>query len=78
MKTRSIWFILESIKYCDPKNTITRKQHYLNLLKPSYNKLDIAYSRLGYRYIKQAIDKMRVAYKKRKISKEIKAKLRKI
>ncbi len=75
-KHGSSGFILEILEYCYLKDAIIRKKHYLYLLKASYNKLNIAYSSLGHRYTKEAIDKMRAA--EGNLSEEIKAKLRKI
>ena len=70
-------FILEILEYCDPKDAITREQYSLDLLKPIYNTLNIAYSSFGYKHTKQALDKMKAAHKERTLSEETKAKLRK-
>lgn len=70
-------FLLEILEYCDPKDVISREQYYLTLLKPTYNSLKIAYSSLGYKHTKEAIAKMISAHKKRELSQETKAKLRK-
>lgn len=32
-------FKLEILEYCDEKVIIEREQHYINLLKPEYNKV---------------------------------------
>ena len=40
-------FELEILEYCDPENLIKREQYYIDLLKPEYNILKIAGSRLG-------------------------------
>jgi excinuclease UvrABC nuclease subunit len=41
-------FKLEILKYCNPAKCTQLEQFYLDLLKPSYNILQIAGSRLGY------------------------------
>jgi group I intron endonuclease len=40
-------FTLEILEYCNPSDLINREQHYIDLLKPEYNILKIAGSRLG-------------------------------
>src|SRR5438477_10959207 len=40
-------FTLEILEYCDSKDLIKREQYYIDLLKPQYNILKIAGSRLG-------------------------------
>ena len=40
-------FTIEILEYCDPKDLIKREQYYIDLLKPEYNILKIAGSRLG-------------------------------
>jgi len=40
-------FSLERIEYCDLADLIKREQYYIDLLKPEYNILKIAGSRLG-------------------------------
>lgn len=40
-------FILEILEYCGKNDNIEREQYYLNLLKPSYNILEVAGSPLG-------------------------------
>jgi len=40
-------FNLKILEYCDKKDLITKEQYYLDLLKPEYNILKIANSRLG-------------------------------
>ena len=81
--SRALWkhslsnFRLEILEYCDPKDATTREQYYLDLLKPTYNTLNIAYSSFGYKHTKEALDKMKAAHKERTVSKETKAKLRK-
>src|SRR5690242_20188652 len=40
-------FIIEILEYCDSKDLINREQYYIDLLKPEYNILKKAGSRLG-------------------------------
>lgn len=40
-------FTLVIIEYCEPENAISREQYYIDHLKPDYNLLKIAGSRLG-------------------------------
>lgn len=47
LKHDYINFSLDILEYCDKKNLIEREQYYLDLLKPEYNILKIANSRLG-------------------------------
>jgi group I intron endonuclease len=48
-------FRLEILKYCSPKKCIKWEQLYLDLLKPEYNILKIAYSSLGYKHRAETI-----------------------
>lgn len=43
-------FNLEIIEYCEPDKAIEREQFYLDTLKPTYNILTIAGSRLGVKH----------------------------
>lgn len=70
-------FVLEILEYCEPKDVIVREQYYLTLLKPTYNSLKIAYSSLGFKHSEEAVVKMRAAHIGRKLSEELKEKLRK-
>jgi len=40
-------FRLDILEYCDKESLIKREQHYIDLLKPEYNILKMAGSRLG-------------------------------
>jgi len=40
-------FQLEILEYCEPSNCIDREQYYIDLLKPEYNILKTAGSKLG-------------------------------
>lgn len=51
-------FTLEILEYCQPSDTISREQYYLDLLKPEYNILKVAGSSLGYKYDDEAKKKM--------------------
>jgi len=42
-------FSLDIIEYCEPDKLIKREQYYFDLLKPEYNILQIAGSRLGHK-----------------------------
>lgn len=64
-------FILEILEYCDPSEAIPREQYYLDLLKPEYNVLLIAGSRLGYKHSPETIEK----FKNRRFTLEHKTKL---
>lgn len=64
-------FQLEILEYCDLSLLIEREQYYLDLLKPEYNILKIAGSRLGYRHTEETLAKFRA----RKLTNEEKAKI---
>ena len=64
-------FTLEILEYCDPSEILSREQHYLDLLKPSYNILKIAGSSFGYKHTDETILKL----KNREITPEHKAKV---
>lgn len=48
-------FRLEILEYCDPSETISREQYYIDLIKPDYNILKIAGSSLGYRHSEETV-----------------------
>lgn len=52
-------FILEILEYCEPSVLIEREQYYIDLLKPEYNILKIAGSRLGSKHTLEAIAKIK-------------------
>ena len=52
-------FSLEIVEYCDPSLTISRKQYYLDLLKPKYNILKVAGSNFGFKHSEATLDKFR-------------------
>lgn len=43
-------FSLDIIEYCEPNLLISREQYYIDLLKPEYNILKVAYSFLGFKH----------------------------
>lgn len=57
-------------------NLISREQHYIDLLLPSYNINQKAGSRLGYKHSKETRDTRRGAKKGRKLFSEVVAKSR--
>jgi group I intron endonuclease len=65
-------FQVEIVEYCAAENTISREQYYIDLLKPKYNILTTAGSRLGYIHSEEARLKMSNSSKGRKFSEETK------
>lgn len=65
-------FQVEILEYCSEENAINREQYYLDLLKPKYNILTTAGSRLGHIHSEEARLKMSNSSKGRKISDETK------
>lgn len=65
-------FSLEILEYCDPSEAINKEQYFIDLLKPNYNILPNAGSRLGHKHSEETIAK----FKGRKLSEETKAKLK--
>jgi group I intron endonuclease len=66
-------FNIEILEYCEPSLLINREQYYINLLKPKYNILKIANSRLGIKHSPETLLK----FKDRKHSPEALINLRK-
>lgn len=66
-------FNLEILEYCEPSLLIKREQYYINLLKPKFNILKIANSRLGLKHSPETLLKL----KDRKLSPEALINLRK-
>lgn len=52
-------FTLEILEYCEPVNLIKREQYYIDLLKPEYNILKIAGSKLGIRLSEETKAKLK-------------------
>lgn len=67
-------FKLEILEYSDPSSIIEREQHYIDLLKPEYNILQVAGSLFGYKHTPESLEKMRETALNR--SDETKARLR--
>jgi len=59
-------FSVDIMEYCEPSVLIKREQYYLDMLKPEYNILKIAGSRLGNKHSLETLLK----YKKRRLSPE--------
>jgi group I intron endonuclease len=57
---------LEILEYCTAENAISREQYYIDLLKPEYNILTIAGSRLGSKHSRETLLKMSKSAKGRK------------
>ena len=64
-------FRLEILEYCDSSEAVSREQYYFDLLKPEYNILKIAGSRLGYKHSLDTLAK----FKNRSYTLEHRAKL---
>jgi len=54
-------FTLEILEYCEPSETLSREQYYLDLLKPEYNILLTAGSPLGFKHTEESKNRMSVA-----------------
>lgn len=68
-------FRLEILEYCNIECLISKEQYYIDLLKPQYNILKIAGSRLGIKLSKETKDLLRKASTGRKHTKEAKIKM---
>jgi group I intron endonuclease len=55
-------FSLDILEYCEPSLLISREQYYIDLLKPQYNILKIAGSRLGYKHSEVTKAKMSISH----------------
>ena len=64
-------FKLEILEYCEPLVVLNREQFYLDLLKPEYNILKVAGSRLGYKHTEETKAKIREIASKEKRLKHI-------
>ena len=51
-------FKLEVLEYCDKSHVLEREQYYINLLKPEYNILKIAGSKLGSKHSEETKEKI--------------------
>jgi group I intron endonuclease len=52
-------FSLDILEYCEPSLLMKREQYYLDRLKPEYNILKIAGSRLGYKHSPETLLKFK-------------------
>jgi len=66
-------FTLKILEYCDSKDLIKREQYYIDLLKPEYNILKVAGSRLGSTHSQESRAKMSSIKKGIKRSEETRA-----
>lgn len=66
-------FKLEILEYCESSEAISREQYNIDLLKPDYNILKIANSRLGSKHTEESLAKIKNAYLNR--TEEHKAKM---
>ena len=65
-------FQLEILEYCTAENVISREQYYIDLLKPEYNILTTAGSRLGTKHSEESRLKMSQAAQGRKLTEQTK------
>jgi group I intron endonuclease len=68
-------FRLEILEYCDPLDVIEREQYYIDLLRPEYNILKTAGSRLGHKHYQETINKISEGSKGKILSEETKDKI---
>lgn len=68
-------FKLENLEYCDPDKAIAREQYYLDFLKPDYNVLHTAGSRLGSVVLAETRKQISSAMTGRKLTEATKAKM---
>nr|YP_010218590.1 ribosomal protein S3 [Morchella brunnea]UBU98354.1 ribosomal protein S3 [Morchella brunnea] len=68
-------FKLENLEYCDPDKAIAREQYYLDFLKPDYNVLHSAGSRLGSVVLAETRKQISSAMTGRKLTEATKAKM---
>ena len=61
-------FQLEILEYCEPSKCIEREQYYIDLLKPEYNILKTAGSRLGSKQSVEAREKISLSLRGNKRS----------
>jgi len=60
-------FKLEILEHCDPEKCIEREPYYIDLIKPEYNILKTAGSRLGHKHSEETRAKLSEANKGKKI-----------
>ena len=64
---------MEILEYCNKYDVIKKEQYYINLIKPEYNILKIAGSRLGHKHTKETREMLSTLQKGRVVSKETRA-----
>lgn len=69
-------FRLEILEYCNREDTIKREQYFLDYLKPEYNILKIAGSRLGFKVSDYTKTKISATLTGRVLSEEVKSKIK--
>lgn len=52
-------FRLEILEYCSVNELLKKEQHYMDLIKPKYNIVEIAGSNLGYKHSESTLEKMK-------------------
>lgn len=55
-------FSLEILEYCDKSKVLSREQYYLDNLKPKYNMLKYAGSRLGCKHSPATVAKLKLMW----------------
>ena len=64
-------FSLDILEYCEVNSLIIREQYYIDLLKPEYNILKIAGSRLGHKLSEKTKKKLSISNKGKKRTHEV-------
>lgn len=70
-------FRLEILEYCAKSDVISREQYYLDLLKPDYNLLPTAGSRMGQNHTEETKIQMSESHRGKTISEETRIKMSK-
>ncbi len=71
-------FSLDILEYCDIQSLLEKEQYYINSLKPEYNILKRAGSRLGIKHTENTINLLRISSTGRKHTEEAKIKMREL
>ena len=69
-------FRLEILEYCNSEDVIKREQFFLDYLKPEYNILKIAGSRVGFEVLEETKAKISAALTGRVLSESVKGKIK--